>query len=260
MAANYTEWFLQLVDTRTKKPIDDDTGLANVLVASDASEETIYSNDKGTSGSNPLTITNGIIRFFTASSVTSVDITILTANGRAFFLEGVTASMHRVDVNTEKENYTLILPYSMNTGCDAVADTGFDLIAGMKVRDVFVHSTTGSTANGINIGVSGTTAGFLALVTTTSTGWKLHGSPIYTNATGSANYISATQIRGSLLSEWSYGLLTASVAGAKGYWSRKSYLVTAATSVIYMVVATNSGGIGEGYIYIEYELCPTAGN
>ena len=40
MAANYTEWFLQLVDTRTKKPIEDDTSLANVLVASDASERT----------------------------------------------------------------------------------------------------------------------------------------------------------------------------------------------------------------------------
>lgn len=260
MAANYTEWFLQLFDTRTKKPIDDDTGLANVLTGDDPSELTIYADDKGTSEDNPLTITNGIIRFFTASSVTSCDISVLTAAGQAFFLQTVTPSMHRVDVNTERSEYLLILPYSMNTGCDAINDTGFDVLANMKVKDVYLHSTTASTANGLTIGVSGTTGGFLATVSTTATGWKLHGTPIYTNATASANYISGTQIRGTLLSEWSAGLATASAGGAKGYWSRKSYLPSAATSIIYLVVATNSGGTGEGYIYINYEIVPTAGN
>ena len=260
MSVNYTEWFLQLVNTRTKKPIDDDTGLANILTAGDPTEVTIYSDDKGTSASNPITMTNGIIRFFTASSVTSCDISVLTAAGQAFFLETVTQSQGRIDVNVDNPKYTLILPYQMASGCDTIVDTGFDLIAGMKVKSVYLHSTTASTANGLVIGVSGTTAGFLSTVSTTATGFKIHMSPITTNATGSAYYVSTSQIRGTLLCDWTYGLSTATVGGAKGFWVNKDYLVTAATSVIYLVVATNSGGTGEGYIYVEYELCPTAGN
>jgi hypothetical protein len=259
--ANYTEYHVQLFNTRTRKPIDDDSGLCNVLTASDPTEITIYSDSNGTSASNPITITNGEILFYTAASVTSVDLSILTAAGQAVFVEALTPSQHRVDIDPDATRMnTLIVPYQMASGCDVLVDTGFDILTVMKIKDVYVHSTTASTANGLYIGVSGTTAGFLANVSTTATGFKLHGSPIYTNATGSANYISGTQIRGSLLSEWTYGLSTATVGGAKGYWSRKSYLPTGATSLVYQVLATNSGGTGEGYIYIEYELAPTAGN
>lgn len=261
MSAIYTEFYLQLVNTRTKSTIDDDTGLYTVMTAGSPVAATCYSDANGTSLTLPGTMTDGVIRFFVAASVTTVDISVLTAGGQSYFIQALTPSQHRVDVNEDNTiQNTLILPYSMASACDALWDTGFDLVAGMKVKDVWLHTTTASTGNGLLVGVSGTTSGFLATVSTTATGFKIHGSPIYTNATGSANYISSTQIRGSLLSEWSYGLATASVAGAKGYWSRKSYLVTAATSLVYMVAATNSGGTGSGYIYIEYELCPTAGN
>lgn len=261
MSVNFTEYYVQLVDSRTKRPINDDTGLYNVLTADDPTEATVYSDDSGTSGSNPGTMTDGVIRFFTASSVTSVDLSILTASGQAYFIAGLTPSQHRVDVDPDSTKPSvLILPYNMNTACDTLVDTGFNVLANMKVKDVYVHTTTESTGNGLYIGVSGTTAGFLSIVSTTATGWKVHQAPIYTNATGSANYVSSAQIRGSLLSEWTAGLVTASAGGAKGYWARKDYLPAAATSILYMVANTNSGGTGEGYIYIEYELIPTAGN
>jgi len=253
---NYKEWDIQLVNFRTKKPIDDDSGLAIVMAAGSPSKLTIYANDKGASLSNPLTMLDGRIRFFTDISVTSVDITVLTSSGKAYFLDSVTTSQHRLDVNTEEDDHKLIVPYNMNTACGAIVDTGLDLIAGMKIKDVYLHVTTASTANGLTVGLSGATY-FLSSATTTSTGFKVYEAPVVANATGSANYISSSQIKGTLLCEWSAGLTTATAGGDKGYYINKSYLVTAATSLIYMVAATNSGGTGDGYLYISYELCPT---
>lgn len=261
MSAVYTEYYVQLKDSRTRRPIDDDSGLYTVMTATTPAAATCYSDANGTALTLPATMTDGVIRFFTAISVTTVDVTILTAAGQAYFIEGLTPSQHYVDVDPDRTAQNLfIVPYNLNSGCDALMDTGFDLLAGMRIKDVLLQSTTGSTANGVYIGVSGTTNGFLSIATTTSTGWKVYGSPIVTSATGSAYYVSATQIRGSLLSEWNAGLITASAGGAKGYWSRKSYIPTAATSLIVMVAATNSGGSGAGYIYLEYDLLPTMGN
>ena len=198
--SNYTEYHVQLFDTRTKKPIDDDTGLCNVLTASTAAEATIYTDNNGTSASNPLTITDGEIHFYTASSVTSVDLSILTATGFAVFVEGLTPSQHRVDVDPDRTKMnTLILPYSMNSACDALIDTGFNLIAGMKVKDVFIHTTTASTGDGLYVGVSGTTAGFLSVVSTVATGFKVHQSPVSDMETATVYNVGSTQIRGSLL-------------------------------------------------------------
>lgn len=259
--ANYTEYHVQLFNTRTKTWINDDTGLCNVLTASDPTELTIYSDSNGTSASNPLTITDGEIHFYTASSVTSVDLSILTAAGQAVFVEGLTPSQHRVDIDPDATKMNLlIVPYHMNTACGAVVDTGFDLIAGMKVRDVFIHTTTASTGDGLKIGVSGTSAGFLSTVSTVATGFKVHDAPVSDLETATVYNVGSTQIRGSLLRVYGSGVSTATAGGIRGWWSTKDYLVTAATSLIYEVAATNSGGTGEGYIYVEYQLVPTAGN
>src|SRR3972149_5052846 len=98
MGAKYTEYYVQLVNARTKQPINDDTGVCNVLTVDSPVEITIYSNDDGTAGSNPLTMKDGIIRFWTASTVTSVDLSILTAAGQAVFVENLTPSQHRGEV------------------------------------------------------------------------------------------------------------------------------------------------------------------
>ena len=85
-ATGYTEWYFQLHNTRTRQAIDDDTGIVNVLTENSPVELTIYSDDRGTSASNPLTMTNGVARFFTADTVTACDLSILTEKSHAVFI------------------------------------------------------------------------------------------------------------------------------------------------------------------------------
>ena len=116
MGSSFTEYQAQLINKRTQKPIDDDTGTYIVMTASSAVLATIYSDDQGTApaftyANVASTMTNGEIRFWTSNSVTSVDITIMTAAGQAVFVSGLTPSQHRIEVDTESREQMLILPY-----------------------------------------------------------------------------------------------------------------------------------------------------
>ena len=81
MPANYTFWDLQLIDENLDKVIDDDTGLYTVYQASVPLPQTCYSDMSGTALTMPATMLNGRMSFFTASSVATVDISIMTALG-----------------------------------------------------------------------------------------------------------------------------------------------------------------------------------
>src|SRR3990172_9076744 len=107
MASNYKEWYLQLWNNRLDQPVNDDTGLYNVLTQDDPAEITLYSDAQGSSQANPGTMTDGVIRFWTADTVTAVDISVLTANGQAYFLEDISSSNHKIVVNPDMNEYTL---------------------------------------------------------------------------------------------------------------------------------------------------------
>lgn len=261
MPSNFVEYYLQLWDKRLGRPIDDDSGLFTVLGASDPTIQTVFSNSFGTSLTLPGTMTNGVIQFWVDSTVTSVDISVLTASGRAYFLEGVTISTHRVDVMTEKMEYQLILPFHGNTACDAVADTGYDLLVGMRVKDIFLHVTTNLTATAIDVGISGDTDGFLDGMSASTTGFKRADVVTVSSETSSVSIVADAQLRGVELAVWDNGFsATATKGGSKGFFYRKYYVTTAATSLVWVVKETNSAFTGEGYIYVEYDLLPTAGN
>lgn len=264
MASNYQEWYFQLVNRRTGRPVDDDTGLFIILTASDPTRLTAYSDGNGTSLTQPATMTNGVCRFWLDSSTTSADVSILTAAGRAYFLEGVTPSQHRVDVDPERTDYQFIVNWHANTASNAVADTGFDLIAGMRIKDVFVHVTTAiATGCTMDIGRSGDTDGFLDGINAgSSTGWRTGNVVAISGDTSlaHANYIQVTQFRGADLIDYGAGIATATTGGEKGFWAPKPYLVTAATSLVWVLTLSNTAGTGEGYIYLEYDLLPTMGN
>lgn len=256
MSAVYTEYDVQLVDSRTNKWINDDTGLCQVMVASSPVEETIYSDANGTSASNPMTMTDGRITFYTAIATTTVDISILTAAGHSVFVSGLTPSQHRVVIDQEK--YTgkqFITGYALGTASLTVVDTGFDLLSTMLVKDVFLHVTTLGSSTGVYVGVSGTTDGFLALGVVTTTGWKVYDTPVYTSNTA-GTMVSATQIRGTLLKDFSAGGNTAAEGGGQGWFVNKAYKVAAATSLVYANATTNTLATGSGYIYIIYDLVP----
>ena len=261
MASNYREFYLQLYNRRTGVAIDDDSGLFTVLTAGSPVILTAYSDKNGTSLTLPGTMTNGVIRFFLDSATTSCDVTVLTSTGRSYFLEGVTPSQQRVDVNPEAPEYQLVVPWHGNTACNAVADTGFDLLAGMRIKDVFVHCTTNMTASAIDIGLSGDTDCFLDNVIVSVTGFRTGDVVLISTETSSVNIVALTQIRGVNLVDATVGFsATATRGGSKGLFAKKAYTVTATTSLVYVIVATNSGATGSGYIYAEYDLIQTAGN
>ena len=244
MASNYVEWYIQLIDGRksgggASVPIDDDTGVYNVLTADDPAEITIYSDDKGTSGSNPGTMSNGIIQFWTDVSTTSVDISVLTANGHAFFLEGLSRSDGRVVVYPERLEQLLIMPYKVVGASETVVDTGFDISAKMLVKDVWLHTTTLGTGTVLDIGTSTDTDGFLDGVTVDATGYL--AAAVFEENPGSAHQL---------------GALLASTT-AKNV--RKLHIRANATSganIVY-INTTVSSTAGAGYIYMKYDRIPT---
>lgn len=155
MSVNFKEFYVQLINKRTGSVINDDSGVYNVLAAGSPVEATIYSDDKGTSGSNPGTMTDGIVQFWTASSVSSVDISIYTANGEALFLQGVTADQHRAEVDVDKMEQTLVIPFLANDNSEL--DTGFTLNGNVLIEDVMLKVVTVDAGETIDVGLDGTT-------------------------------------------------------------------------------------------------------
>lgn len=244
MGLQLTEWSIELYQRQSSgvdTPIDDDTGVANILVADDPSEVTIYSDVNGTSGSNPMTFTDGRIRFFTANTQTSIDLTGLTARGNAFFVQGLTPSNHRVLVDQNVMNQTLVIPYQVVGASEAVVDTGFDVLANMLVKDAWPHVTTVGTGAALNVGTSTATTGFLNGVSVATTGYVV-------TALEEA-LVSTSSLIGSLL------------ANATGPYVRKLHKRANATSGANIVYSntTSSSTAGEGYLYINYIRVPTTG-
>lgn len=240
MGVGYTEYEFQLFNTRTMAPIDDDTGVVNVLTDGSPVEITIYSDDRGTSASNPLTFTNGRARFFTADTVTSVDLSILTANSHACFAESFTPSMHRIDIDPDRIQQKLCIPVIVVGASETVVDTGFDIAANMLMKDIEVDVQTVGTGATINIGTSTTTTGFGFV------SWATTGIPA---ALLEEALVSASAGFGSF-----FTVLT-------GPYVRKKHVRANATSganIIYTNV-TSSSTAGNGYIYLLFDRIPTRG-
>lgn len=244
MGLNLTEWQIELYERQTSgvdAHIDDDSGVVNILTADDPSEVTIYSSAGGATGSNPMTFTNGIVRFWTADTVTSIDITGLTAKGHAFFYQGVTPSQHRVVIDPRQMNQTLVIPYQIVGASEAVVDTGFDILSNMLIRDVWPHVTTVGTGAALEVGTSTDSDGFLDAVSVATTGYVV------------------TALEEALVSTSS--LIGALLANATGTYVRKLHKRANATSGANIVYSntTSSSTAGEGYLYVNYIRVPTTG-
>lgn len=268
---NLRPYFVKLVNTRTKRPIDDDTGVYQVYTAGAATRATIY-NAAGTQLTQEVvgtsfisrTMTDGTLEFYTARSVSSVDVSILTAGGRAYFLKGLTASQHRADVDPEQTEFTLVAAFNDKASCTTVRPLGFKLRRGMVVKDVFVKVTAAfagaaAASNRYSVGRSGAATGFLNNITLSSVGFKQGAPTVSTTGVVLANRYGAS------LSQFH-----ASSTGGVDFYVRKSYIAATATASNNLVVKrqtgatlthsfTNTGvsGAGKGYIYYQYTLLPT---
>lgn len=239
MSASYTEWFFQLFDNRTRKPISDSTGVYNVLTVSSPLELTIYSDKNGTTGSNPGTMVNGQIKFYTANTVTSLDLSVLTANGIALFAKALTPSMGRLDVNPELMTHKVVIPYLIVGASEAVVDTGFDILSNMLIKDIEVDVVTAGTGAVLTVGTSTATTGFSSGIAASTTGLPI---TLLEEA-----LVSTSAVFGTLL------------ALATGTNVRKKHMRANATSGANIVYSntTSSSTAGAGYIYLTYDRIPT---
>ncbi len=271
MAVNKREYFLQLVNTRTKKPIDDDSGDFQVYTAGSAARATIY-NAAGTSltqevvGTSYISrdMTNGQIHFWADQSVTTVDISVLTAGGRAYFLKSVSPSQHRIDVDPEKQEYILTVAVNEKHSHTTVVPVGFQLRKGMITEDVFVKVTTaynGSAAasNAINVGRSGDRDGFLDGMVVSSVGYK-QAAPVV-SLTG----VVTTTRYGADLAKFH----ASSTANVDFYVRTVYFAQTAVASnnltISRLTAATHTGAsfttaAGNGYVFFVYKLSPVESN
>ena len=242
MASGFTEWYVQLFNTRTRQAIADSTGVCAVLTESSAAKPTIYTTGSGqTAASNPLTFTAGVINFWTADTVTALDLSVLTANGHAIFADSVNASNHRIDINPDQIFQKLVIPYIHTATLTAsVQDTGFDLSAAMLVKDVEVDIITLATGGVLNVGTSTAPSGFVALATIATTG------------------LQALLLQEDIVSAVTfYGALLASATGTV----RKKHVRANATSganIVYNNV-TSSSTAGDGFIFLSFDRIPSRG-
>lgn len=236
MAANVNEYYLQLIDGRTGRPIDDDSGKAFVITPGGGSKATVFSDENATAATQPLTFTNGIIRFFTASSVAAVDLTGISSKGYGFFIENLTPSQHRYVIWPEADETALILPYELNaTVTGGVVDTGVDLPDNVLVKDVYIDALVAATGGVLNVGVSSGATGFLIAVSVSTTGMKAVDE--FTSA-----------IWGALITT------TASGYGAKVKFRRAN--ATSGARLVYQNT-TSSSTAGSGFIYMKLDRVPS---
>jgi len=238
-ATGYTEWYFQLFNTVTRSAIDDDTGIVNVLTENSPVELTIYSDDRGTSASNPLTFTNGVARFFTADTVTACDLSILTEKSHAVFIESFAPSMHRVDIDPDKIQQKLCIPYLIVGASEAVVDTGFDIAANMMIKDIEVDVFAVGTGAVLLVGTSTVTSGFCIGVAASTTG-------IPATLLEEAN-VSSSAVFGQYL------------ANGTGTFVRKKHIRANATSGANIIYSntTSSSTAGSGYIYLLFDRIPS---
>lgn len=236
------EWFFYLYERHASgvdAPINDDSGVINILTAGDPSEATCYSDVNGTAASNPMTFTDGRVRFYTSPSVTSVDISGVTANGHAFFYQGVTPSTHRIVIDPTRMVHKMVIPYQVVGASESVTDTGFDILANMLITDIEIHVTTVGTGAALDVGTSTDTDGFADGVSVATTGYP------------------ATVLEEALVSTSGlFGALLANITGTNVRKKHRRANATSGANIVYLNT-TSSSTAGEGYIYITYTRIPT---
>ena len=139
----YKEWMFAVHDSALgqNRMGKNATGWINICNAGAATSPTVYTNERGSAtltATNTIavtTITNGYVRFWLDSSVTSIDVSFLTATGECGMAKGVTPStQHILAINSQNPGLqTLWVPFAFNGG--TVVDTTLDLPADLEILD-----------------------------------------------------------------------------------------------------------------------------
>ena len=235
--SGFTEWDFQVMDARTDIARSD-AGKCSVFTNASSVLLTIYADDLGTaktnSGSTPVSLVSGRLRFWTVDTVTSLDVSGLMATGEAFFCKGLAPSNHRIVVDPEKADQLLTLHYSAVLASVSV-DTGYDMPENSIVDYCFMRTTVVGTAAIIDVGLSSDRNGFIVEQTCVATGYKVM-----------APSASSGAVSGSI------GALLANQWTVTNTLNSAPLLIATAVSSIVYDNSTATSLAGTGYIYIKY--------
>jgi hypothetical protein len=265
------EWNIVLLNSRTKKKINDDTGVFQVysdgiperlqiftVAGADVSQQLSGFADDYASA----TMTDGTLRFWTARTVTTVDVSILTAGGRSYFLDGVVQGEHRVDVDPDAQDFVLTVAVGDRGKASHIRKLGFGLKKGMVIKDVIANvkalfKGAAASTNNASLGTSGTPSGFLALIELSVTGFKQGVATL--SSTGAVT----ASLRGLDLVDKEIG----DVSIRQGFHQRKPFLAltgSATNNLVFKRVTTiTATTIGETvlagrmYVHYMYTLLPS---
>ena len=253
MSVSYREWYFQLWDTQRKISIDDDSAKLIVLTADSPTAPTIYSDANGTSVSNaartPRSFVNGTVRFWTDQSVTSVDLSLMTAKGEAYFFEDVSYSCHRLDINPFQRDHLLVLPFGASDNSET--DTGIDLPANLLVKDAFIRVTTEDATETLDFGIlaseSGGDADGFGMVLSVATAGYVNMWPVVTNGSN-IDYHVHTSGYGALLKN---GIAGADAVATVGGVQRR-YHRTDGTAKSISYTGSAGSDTAAGYLFLQY--------
>lgn len=145
--ASYITYDIQLVDAFTGKNLTASGGKfyvtdPSVSAANIGRKATLYNPDSNfASLSNPVSMTNGKVRFAVAGASTigmatipTMDIYGMSANGIAFQIRGATPGLGEIRLDSSRVAQTLMVPFNIvDTTATTETDTGFDFTQGMVI-------------------------------------------------------------------------------------------------------------------------------
>lgn len=259
-----TEWSFHLVDVTknlgaSMPGIDDDIGKMVVLTEDIPDSPALFSDAIGatqiaeTAGIGVVTFRDGLVRFWTASTVTALDICGITADGRTFSFNSVTPSQHVIPVNPFHALQLAVIPFGPSV---AETDTGLDLAINslITVTDVKLRVTTADAARTLGFGLltgeaGGNANGFMVGALMTTVGFV----ELLPQITGGTNIdFVGTRYIGDLLST---SIVGADAVATVGGFTPKVYRTDGvAKSLTY----TGSAGTttAAGYVYLSYRKLP----
>jgi hypothetical protein len=135
VAENLRHWRIQLVDRRDGTIIQT-AGGAVIVCQANLADKAVLKNSDGSAAVNPVPLNRGLIDFYTASTVDSVDLYGIAPGGQAIEQKGIIPSgPNEIYIDGGNRDVTYKIPYSFNDDAgDAVeTDTGLDLPASALV-------------------------------------------------------------------------------------------------------------------------------
>jgi hypothetical protein len=259
---------IQLQDQVTGKVIQASGGMAMICVNGEAAQVSLL-DSTGAAATNPTALTNGLIEFYVADSVTIFDMYIMCPGGQFLEVAGVVpGGPNEFNVDLSRRNQIARIPYSSDDSTAATEkDTGMELptdcmvhadglgiyveaIDATETMDVGILSTEANgDANGflaaIDIGTLGAVSG--------EVGFDVGTNNVIIDLTGG----DAEFTYGALMC--AAGTIDAKAEGtdvdteAGGLHILKDYRVDG-TAVTVSYTQTAGSTTGDGYILIPYTL------